>query len=184
MDNPKIRRLLILLHLYGAALMAPAFVLVAYTGALHMIGGVESETSQPIALPAGTQIDFKSPTAKDDVKALLKSVNVDHDFEYIKDRGSSAQTRPTSRPYVSFKKTDTGWTATKQTPNLQKSLMEIHKGHGPKIMRTYHKLVGFTLILIVFGGILIGLLAKAYRKKTIIASIIGMVVYFGLILFG
>lgn len=184
MDNPKLRRLLVLLHLYGAALLAPAFILVAFTGGLHMVGAGESESSQPIALPAGTQIDFKSPTAKADVQALLKAANVDIKIEYIKDRGNAAQTRPTSRPYVAFKKTDTGWTATKQTPNLQKALMEIHKGHGPKILRTYHKIAALVLVLIVFGGILIGLLAKAYRRKTVVASMVGMLVYVGLVLFG
>lgn len=184
MDNPKIRRVLVLLHLYGAAFMAPAFLLVAFTGGMHMVGGGEAETSQSIALPAGTQIDFKSVTAKDDVKAILKAANVDVDFEYIKDRGSSAQTRPTSRPYIAFKKTDTGWTASKNTPNLQKSLMEVHKGHGPKILRTYHKFVALTLFLVVLGGLMVGLLAKAYRRKTIVATIIGCAVYFGLMVFG
>ena len=184
MDNPKLRKLLVLLHLYGAAFMAPAFLLVAITGGMHMAGIGESETSQPIALPAGTQIDFKSPTAKDDVKALLKAANVDMDFEYIKNRGSSAQTRPTSRPYVSFKKTDTGWTATKQTPNLLKSMMEIHKGHGPKILRTYHKLAAVVLFFVIFGGLMVGLLARAYRRKTVVAAVIGLLVYLGLVLFG
>lgn len=184
MDNPKLRRLLILLHLYGAAFMAPAFMLVAFTGGMHMVGAGESETSQPIALPAGTQIDFSAPSAKADVKAILDAAGVDIDFEYIKNRGSTAQTRPTSRTYVAFKQSDTGWTATKNTPNLQKAMMEIHKGHGPKILRTYHKLVALTLILVVFGGLFVGLLAHAYRRKTIIATVIGLVVYVGLIILG
>lgn len=184
MDNPKLRRLLVLLHLYGAAFMAPAIMMVAFTGGMYLVGAGQSEVSEPITLPTNTQIDFKSPSAKEDVKALLKSANVDIDFEYIKDRGNTAQTRPTSRTYVAFTRTDTGWEARKVTPNLQKAMMEIHQGHGPKILKTYHKLVALVLFLVVIGGILVGLLAKTYRKKTIVATLAGFVIYIGLVLFG
>ena len=37
MENPKLRKLLINLHLLGAGFMAPAFALVAITGGLHMV---------------------------------------------------------------------------------------------------------------------------------------------------
>ena len=177
MDNPKIRKLLILLHLFAAGFMAPAFLLVAVTGGMHMVGGVEHEVKTPIVLPAGTVINLKSPSAESDVRALLKSANIDHDFEYLKNRGTAAQTRPTSRPYISFKQKDGVWTAEKVTPNLMKAAMEIHKGHGPKLLRTYHKLVALMLLAVVFGGLLVGLLAKAYRRKTIIATSVGTIIY-------
>lgn len=181
MNNPKIRKFLILVHLFAASFMAPAFLLVAVTGGMHMVGGVESETKVPLSLPAGMQIDLKSPTAEADIRALLASANIDHDFEYLKNRGSSAQTRPTSRPYIAFSQKDGVWTATKNTPNFMKAAMEIHKGHGPKILRTYHKLVALMLFGVIFGGILVGLLAKAYRRKTIGALAIGTLLYLVLI---
>ena len=56
-------------------------------------------------------------------------------------------------------------------------MMEIHKGHGPKILRTYHKIVALTLFLVVFGGIMIGLLSKAYRGKTLTALGLGTLIY-------
>ncbi|MEP3891390.1 MAG: hypothetical protein ABJN69_13105 [Hellea sp.] len=181
MTNPKIRKFLILVHLFAASFMAPAFLLVAVTGGMHMVGGVESETKVALPLPAGTQIDLKSPTAEADIRALLALANIDHDFEYLKNRGSSAQTRPTSRPYIAFSQKNGVWTATKNTPNFMKAAMEIHKGHGPKILRSYHKLVALMLFLVIFGGILVGLLAKAYRRKTIGALAIGTVLYLVLI---
>lgn len=184
MTNPKLRKLLILLHLYAAAFMAPAFGLLAITGGLYLVGGGEKEVSTPLVLPAGTQIDLKSPTVEDDIRALLASANIDHDFEYLRTRATSAQTRPTSRPYIAFNKTPDGWTATKNKPNLQKAMMEIHKGHGPKILKTYHKIVALMLLGVVFGGIFVGLLAKAYRRKTITALSAGVIIYVMLILFG
>ena len=181
MTNPKVRHFMILAHLFAAGFMAPAFLLVAITGGMHMVGGVEHETKTPIALPSGTTIDLKSPTAEADIRALLKSANVDHDFEYLKNRGTSAQTRPTSRPYISFKKKEGEWIAEKVTPNFMKAAMEIHKGHGPKLLRTYHKVVALMLLGVVFGGIFVGLLAKAYRRKTIAATAIGTLVYLVLV---
>ena len=181
MNNPKIRKLLILVHLFAASFMAPAFLLVAVSGGMHIVGGVESETKVPLPLPAGTQIDLKSPTVEADIRALLTSANIDHDFEYLKNRGSSAQTRPTSRPYIAFSQKNGVWTATKNTPNFMKAAMEIHKGHGPKILRTYHKLVALMLFLVIFGGIFVGLLAKAYRRKTTAALTIGGLLYLVLI---
>jgi len=80
MNNSKLRQLLVLLHLFAAGFMAPAFMLVAITGGIHMVGGVESETKTEIALPAGTVIDLKSSTVEADIRALLKSSNIDHDF--------------------------------------------------------------------------------------------------------
>jgi len=178
MNNPKIRRLLILLHLYAAAFMAPAFVLVAITGGLHIAGDGEAVVSSPLRIAEGATIDYKSNTIDDDVRALLKASNIDHKFEYVKVRGSSLQLRPTSRPYIEIRKSGDDLSATLIKPNFQKAMMEIHKGHGPMKLRKYHILVAISLFFVIFGGILVGLLAKAYRKKTITALGLGFVLYF------
>jgi hypothetical protein len=181
MANPKFRKLLILFHLFAAGFMAPAFLLVAVTGGMHMVGGVEKETRAPIELPAGTIIDLKSSTAEADIRALLKSANIDHDFEYLRNRGTTAQTRPTSRPYINFKQQDGQWVAEKVTPNFMKAAMQIHKGYGPRILKTYHKIVAIMLLGVVFGGIFVGLLSKAYRRQTIGAVSVGTLLYLVLI---
>ena len=183
MDNPKLRKLLITLHLLFAGLMAPAFILLAVTGGSYLLGQKGQETKVAINLPAGTVIDLKSPTAEDDIRKLLSFANIDHDFEYLKNRGTTAQTRPTSRPYISFKQKDGEWIAEKVTPNFMKAAIEIHKGHGPKLLKAYHKIVALMLIGVVFGGILVGLLAKAYRRKTIASVAIGTLFYVVLIFF-
>jgi len=185
MNKGKLRRLLILLHLFGASFMAPAFGLVAITGGLHMIGGGEKVASTQVALPAGAVLDFKSPTLDSDVRALFEQANIDVDFGYIKNRGATKiQTRPTSRTYVEISQTASGLKATVNKPNFQKAMMEIHKGHGPKILRTYHKLVALGLFLVIFGGFLVGLLAKNYRTKTLAAAGLGTLLYIILIMFG
>ena len=62
-------------------------------------------------------------------------------------------------------------------------MMEVHKGHGPKILRKYHILVALALFFVVFGDLLVGLLAKAYRRKTLAALGLGAVIYFILVNF-
>jgi len=177
MENPKLRRLLINLHLFGAGFMAPAFALVAITGGLHMVGGGESVATSAVTLPADTHVDLKSDTIEDDVRAILKAANVDVKFEYLKIRGTSFETRPTSRTHVKFTPSPNGLVATLNKPNFQKAMMEVHKGHGPKILRTYHKIVALVLFAVIFGGILIGFLSKAYRRKTLTALGLGTVIY-------
>ena len=74
MNKVKLRNLLITLHLYGAALLAPVFLLVAVTGGLKMAGIEGKTTETPIALPAGTAFDTKSPTFEADVRTWLTEV--------------------------------------------------------------------------------------------------------------
>ena len=128
-------------------------------------------------MPAGTQVDLESKTATEDVRAILKAANVDVKVEYLRIRGTSFETRPTSRTHVKFKPSPNGLVATLNKPNFQKAMMEVHKGHGPKILRTYHKIVALTLFLVIFGGVLIGLLSKAYRGKTLAALGLGTLIY-------
>ncbi len=178
MNIPKLRNTLVLLHLYFAAFMAPAFLLVALSGGLYLLGNSGKVETTALALPAEASLDFTSPTLEDDVRGLLSAANIDHDFEYIRNRGTLIQLRPTSRTYLSFTQTPDGLTAERHEPDLQYSMLELHKGHGPSLFKTYQKLVALTLFGVIFGGLTVGLLAKAYRRKTVIALTIGTVVFF------
>lgn len=183
MNNPKIRKLLILLHLYGAAFMAPAFLLLATSGGLYLLGKKGAVETTAVKFPAAATLDFKSPTLEADVRSFLKSAGIDHKFEYVKNRGNLIQLRPTSRTYLEIKQTPKGLTATRHDPNLTAAVMEIHKGHGPSLIKLYHKIVAFTLIGVVFGGIFVGLLAKAYRRKTLVTMTVGILIYVLIALF-
>lgn len=178
MNDPKIRKLLITAHLLFAAFFAPIFIMLAITGGNYLLGNKGKTTSAPITLPAGAALDFSSNALQADVTALLKNAGIDHDFEYIKNRGSKIQLRPTSRKYIEFAQTPAGLTARYVIPNLQSRLMELHKGHGPKLFKTYQKFTALSLILVVLGGLLVGLLAAPYRRKTIITAALGTAVFF------
>lgn len=175
--SPKFRKYLILAHLWLAGLMAPAFALHAVSGGLYLMDIKGNAVTERVALPVGAELDFKSAALEDEVRSLLKSANIDHDFEYIRNRGTLIQLRPTSKTYLEFKQTPQGLSATRVKPDTVRSMMELHKGHGPQIFKSYQKLVAVLLLGVVLGGILVGLMAKAYRRQTVIAVVIGMVVF-------
>jgi len=173
--SPKLRKYLILAHLWLAGLMAPAFALHAISGGLYLMNIKGEAATERVALPVDAKLDFKSETLEADVRTLLTNANIKHDFEYVKIRETLIQLRPTSKPYLEFKQTPQGLSATRIKPNTVRSMMELHKGHGPQLFKTYQKLVALFLLAVVFGGILVGLLAKAYRRHTVIAVGVGLI---------
>ncbi len=177
MNALKLRNILTLLHLFGAGFMAPAFLLVALSGGLYLTGNKGNFEVTPVTLPADASLDFKSPTLQADVKALLSSNNMNTKFEYVKNRGSKIQLRPTSKTHYEFSQTPEGLKAVQKKPDLQAVMMELHKGHGPKAFKLYQKLMALFLFFVVFGGVFVGLLAKNYRNKTIGAVALGTIVF-------
>ncbi|MEO9633509.1 MAG: hypothetical protein ABJ360_20655 [Roseobacter sp.] len=179
MNKVKTRNFLVLVHLYLAAFLAPSFLLVGGTGALYLLDADKPVEETAISLPKDITIDPNSPTIKEDVENILSEQGVALDFEYIRSRGDSFTTRPTSRTYAQFEKTEDGWAATLKEPGLLYSLTELHKGHGPVAFRYFQILAGIALFLVVIGGLVVGLLSKAYRGKTIVATLIGSVLFVG-----
>jgi len=150
----KLRRILTQVHLYMAGFLAPAFLLVGITGGMDL-AGFDAKTSQtPIVIAQEIVLDFDSPTLKQDVQEILDEAGID---------------------FALFEKTPNGIKATLNEPNLQYSMMELHKGHGPGIFRTYQIIAAIALFLVVIGGLAVGLLAKVYRMPTLISAIIGTI---------
>ena len=157
--------------------MAPAFALHAISGGLYLMNIKGEAATERVSLPKGSDLDFKSATLEADVRTLLTQADLKHDFEYIINRGTVIQLRPTSKTYLEFKQTPQGLTASRVKPDTVRSMMELHKGHGPQIFKSYQKLVAILLLGVVLGGILVGVLAKAYRRQTLIAVVMGFVAF-------
>jgi len=173
MNTIKIRRLLVTLHLWIAGLLAPAFLIVAISGGLY-IAGFEAEAKKtPIELPANTVLNFGTDQFEADVQQLIDDQNLGVKFEYIRGGPDRAQTRPTTRTFLTLQKTPDGVEAALNKPNFQFILLELHKGHGPQVYRTYQILVALALFLAVIGGVAVGLLAQNYRRSTLIAVGVG-----------
>ncbi len=185
MTNPKLRKTLVTLHLLFAGFLTPAFLMLAITGGNYLLGNKGSIETQSLTLVEGASLDFQSASLHADVEKLLADSGIDHKFEYVKSRGATKiHLRPTSRPYIEIEQTAVGLQASLNTPSLQAGFMELHKGHGPKIFKTYQKLVALGLIGVVLGGFLVGILAPAYRRRTLAATGLGTLIFFALTFLG
>ncbi len=177
MNQVKARSTITLLHLFAATLLAPFFILVAITGGLY-VSDIKPETKETeLKLNTPITLDADSPTLDDDVKKILSDNDIDLKFEYLRNRGSSITTRPTSRDYIVFKQDDDSWSATLNEPNFHYSMMELHKGHGPTLFKKYQIVAGIALFMIMMSGLFIGFISKAYRMKTIISTAIGTAIF-------
>ncbi len=175
MSKKNLRSTLVTLHLLFAGFLAPAFFLLAVSGGLYLIGNKGSFPVEVINVPGAASLDFKSKTIDADVRKVLADAGIDHKFEYVKSRGADKiHLRPTSRTYLEL--TSDG-TVKRVTPDLQGKMMELHKGHGPKLFKLYQKLVALGLLGVIFGGVFVGLLAPAYRRKTIGSLVVGTLAF-------
>ena len=180
MNRSKVRNWLVLAHLLMASALAPAFLLVAVTGAMDL-ADIEAEvTETKLVMPAGLVIDPDSPAIEQEVAAVLEANGLAIAFESLRVRPELITTRPTSRDFVRIQKADDEWTATLNQPDFQYSMMELHKGHGPAAFKTYQIVAGITLFLVIFGGLIVGLMAKPYRRKTSAAFAAGAAVFVSL----
>lgn len=179
MNKVKTRNLLILVHLFLAAFLAPSFLMVGITGALDHAGIEPAIVDINLVLPADTQLDPDSPTLKQDVGEILAAQNIHLDIESIRSRDGEMTTRPTSRTFARFSQTPQGLRASLHKPGLQYAMMELHKGHGPAVFKTYQIIAGIALFLVIIGGLIVGLLAKAYRKKVLVSLSLGFLLFLG-----
>ena len=185
------RRKIITLHLLLAAFMAPAFIMVAVSGGLYLLGIQGSETETHITVPhkgtPGVDIvidENRNPAdLESEVRALLDQLDLDIDFEYLRVRGTTLVTRPTSRQHILIRYTEDGLEVVKRSPDLQSSMMELHKGHGPALFKTYQKWVAVGLIFVMLSGLWMGLSNKALRLRTFASLGIGLVTFVVLVLF-
>ncbi len=171
------RKLWINIHLYLAAFFAPMLLLVAVSGGLYLIGEKGNVEKEAIALPADTQLDPNSKALKPQIEQLLSAAGIDHSFEYVKVKGNTLFTRPTSRTHYQFNISDAGVRATRNEPDLQGSMIELHKGHGPTLFKTLQKALAVGLLIIVLSGLWLGLTSAGLRLTTSLVTGLGLVAF-------
>jgi len=122
-------------------------------------------------------------TKKEQISKILGKTDKDYRFEYLKDRGSSIQTRPTTRDYFNFvKKSDGSFSLYKQEPNFLSRVIEVHKGHGPGLLKDLQKVLGISLTLIVISGFLMSMKITERIKSFLITMSVGTIILFLLFL--
>lgn len=176
------RKLLITIHMYLSAFFAPAVLLVAISGGLYLVGIKGEVKEQTIYSSAESTIDSSSPSLKDDVAALLDTAGVeDFSFEYVKVKGATLYTRPTSTEHYMINLGSNGVEVVHAMPSLQKRMIELHMGHGPTAFKTFQKFFAVGLIFVMISGLWLGLSAKHLRRSTSL-TVAGGALIFGLLL--
>ena len=171
------RALFIQIHLYLSAFFSVAVILVATSGGLYLLGVKGSvETTRVAVLPAAA-MQLAEPS-KANVLMVLEQAGVSgFDFDYVKDRGSVLQTRPTSRPYYQLTASGEAVEIDYVVPSLQKSMMELHMGHGPSKYRIYQQIFAAGMLFIIVSGLWLGLSSPRLRKPTAIAAGCGFILF-------
>lgn len=171
------RKTLVSVHLYLASFFAPIIIIMAISGGLYLFGVKGNTTYTEVGLAEGISLNAKSPTLKDEVQAVLTSAGIDTRFEYVKDKGNSFYTRPTSREHYLLQQQGDNIVIKRGEPDLQAGLMELHKGHGPSLFKWLEKLFAIALVLIMASGLYLGLQSPMLKNKTLVLSGAGLALF-------
>lgn len=172
------RQTLLKIHLYLSALFTPFIFLMAFTGTSYLLGykgDVKKEVVKSVELE-------NEKITLEQAQNLLKDIDPDYTFEYLREAGTGAFTRPTTRTYYQFEKNENGITISKMTPNFLRAVIEVHKGHGPGLLKNLEKILGISLMLVLISGIWLAVSVKRDKKITLILIGLGTLVLSGLIL--
>ncbi len=164
------RKQIINIHLILATFFAPLLLIIGISGGLYLVG-IKGEIKQQIIYQDSNQeFDFASKDRLQQIQHFLKKQKINYDFEYAVNDWNYAKTRPTSKEYYVFKLDNELLTVTKHSPNFIASLVELHKGHGPKLFRILQILLAIALFFILLSGISLALLSANYKNRTIYIS--------------
>ncbi|MBT3644396.1 MAG: hypothetical protein HN530_06300 [Gammaproteobacteria bacterium] len=171
------RATIIKLHLFVAAFFAPILLMVAVSGGLYLIGSKGNTERITLKVPETVVFDDDAVDLEAEVSSLLQQLSQPADFEYLKTSGKTLITRPTSRTGFEISHTDNGLSVVEVRPDWIKTIVELHKGHGPTLFKTFQKVMAVGLLFIVLSGLWLGLTAKGLRKSTLLTSAAGAVIF-------
>ncbi len=178
------RKILITIHLYLAAFFAPILIITAISGGLYLFGEKGSTQVEVLYTGASSEFNVKAPDLKLEVSNFLLKLGEEASFETVKGGGDVFFTRPTSKTFYVFEIKDEYLEVQKQTPNLNKIIVELHKGHGPIAFKIFQQILAIGLLIIVVSGLWLGVTSPIMlRNKSLIASGLGGAIFLILALF-
>ena len=171
------RKTLVTLHMYLSAFFAPFIIMVSVSGGLYLLG-IKGEVVQESIYSGAGEVELQSPALKSQVEQVLVGAGVsEYSFEYVKVSGSTLYTRPTTRDHYVIKLGEGTVEVLSAEPSLQSALIELHKGHGPGLFKTFQKIFALGLLLIIVSGLWLGLSAVGLRRRTLLTSAAGTAVF-------
>lgn len=170
------RQKMISIHVLLSSFFIPFLFLIPLSGALYLLDESGSQ-EKTFAFSIQEELPSEDSELEAFFREQFKKNNVDFDFEYIRTNGNDFIFRPTSRVhYIATKSSDNTIGFTQVNPSFLKRIMEVHKGHGPILIKWVQVAFGIALLLVTVSGLWLSLTIAAYRRLTLIAFVIGSVV--------
>ena len=155
------RATVIKIHLALASLFLPFLLLIPLSGGLYLIDQ-KGEQIKTEAFKVDVPVPSENPD--DFFRQQFNERGLDFDFEYIRVNGNDLTFRPSSRVHYMASKSESGATVYKLEPDLIRRLMEIHKGHGPKLIKWLQTGFALAIILVTLSGVYLAINVPAYAK--------------------
>ena len=176
------RTFFITAHMYLSAFFAPLIFLVAISGGLYLMGVKGSVEQNRVLESNAYMFNRDAADLRQEVDALLATAGAaDFDYEYVKVKGDTLYTRPTSKTHYVIQLGEV-ITVSKAVPSFQNALIELHKGHGPTAFKTFQKFFAAGMLLIVLSGLWLGLSSRPLLPRTLATSATGSAVFLVLVL--
>ena len=172
------RKFLINIHLYLSAFFLPFLLLMPLTGFLYLLGE-KGEATRELVYSINETMPVEVEEQKAWIQENLDRFDSTYTYESIRSGNKTHILRPSHKPYYNLIETDEGVDFYKVSPNFLQSMVELHKGHGPQVVRKLQTVFGLGLLIVVISGVCLALTVAPYRKKTFIGLALGLIVFFG-----
>lgn len=172
MKSMQTRKIVINIHMVLASFFLPLLLMMPFTGGMYLLG-FKGEQKTTESFRVLRDIPVEEEERMQFFREQFDAHQLDFDFEYIASSGSNFTFRPSSRVHYVASKVGSETIVSKVEPNLLKRMIELHKGHGPKLMKRFQMIFGLALILVTFSGLWLAVTIPAYRKITFISFGLG-----------
>lgn len=166
------RKAMIYAHLAMAAFFLPLMLMMPLSGAFYLWGFQGGQETSEAFRVAGTPPDDEA-AREEYFRGIFRREAPGFDFEYIRGSGKDFIFRPTTRLHYVATKNGDDLVFSKVEPSPLKRMIELHKGHGPRVMRVYESLFGVFLILVTLSGLWLAWTVAPYRKVTLVSFALG-----------
>lgn len=176
------RSLFITIHLYLSSFFGAVVLLVAISGGSYLLGEsgeVKQTTVATLDGGAALAADMSKPAV---LRVLEQAGITDYTFDYVRGRGNTLYTRPTSEMHFMMKISGDKVDVIRMEPSLQKRMMELHMGHGPSVFKTFQKVFAAGMVFIILSGFWLGVSSSRLRRNTLISAGAGAAVFVALIM--
>jgi hypothetical protein len=172
------RKTLVSVHLFLAAFFAPFVILIAVSGGLYLADVKGSVETRSIYQSSETSLNPQAEGLQGRVAGLLADAGVkNYSFEYVKVKGDTLYTRPTSRQHYVINLNANSLEVLEARPDFVASIVELHKGHGPGVFKQAQMVFAVGLLIVMLSGLWLGLSSPALSRRTLITSGAGTVIF-------